>query len=547
MPNTPGQTSMSGENEHRSDEHISNQIDVQQQTSKRQKRKYTEVWNFGKPTHTCSDCGAIMWYEERAKKDSNNSLTKFSIYCRKGKIELPLLQNPPIYLQQLLQSEGPQLKKLKEQSRMLNSIFALTSMGGKVDNTINQGNSPYVFRLNGQNHHKIGSLLPQIGERPRFTHLYIYDTENEISNRINSLGNNGQHSNLNPDIVDALSKMFDEHNELTKAFRMARERFEENDLQPIRLRLIGTRQKDGRQYNLPTSSEVAALIIGTGDNEKGHRDEIVEHQSDGLKRISELHPSFMAMQYPILFPYGEDGFPTNIPHADQETTTRARKMVTIREYYAFHFQQRRRESITRFELGRLNQQYQVDAFTCLQESRLEWVRGNQKTIRKEMLRGLEDAVSRGDTTPSSIGQRIVLPSSFTGSPRYMLQNYHDALAICKWAGPPDIFVTFTCNPNWQEIIEFLTIISGQRPEDRPDIIARVFKIKLEELMEDLKDRGHFGEAKAAIYTIEFQKRGLPHAHILLFLNEEDKPRTSEDIDRIISAELPDPKKKPRCI
>ncbi|XP_056696116.1 uncharacterized protein [Spinacia oleracea] len=290
--------------------------------------------------------------------------------------------------------------------------------------------------------------------------------------------------------------MFDEHNELTKSFRMARERFQESELQPVRLRLIGTRAKDGRQFNLPTSSEVAALIVGTSDDEKGNRDVIIEHRMYGLKRISELHPSFMAMQYPLLFPYGEDGYRTDIPHADVDETTRARTIVTQREYYAFRFQQRRHESKTRFQLGRLNQQFEVDAFTCVQESRLEWVRTNKSTIRKEVLWGLADAVSWGDTTPASVGQRIVLPSSFTGSPQFMIQNYHDVVEICRWAGPPDIIVTFICNPKWQEILEFLSIIPGQRPEDRPDIIARVFKIKLDELMLDLTKKGYFGVTKA---------------------------------------------------
>lgn len=54
----------------------------------------------------------------------------------------------------------------------------------------------------------------------------------------------------------------------------------------------------------------------------------MEHRAEGLKIISELHPIFMAIQYPILFPYSEDCFKTDVPHADQETTTWARKMVT---------------------------------------------------------------------------------------------------------------------------------------------------------------------------------------------------------------------------
>ena len=88
---------------------------------------------------------------------------------------------------------------------------------------------------------------------------------------------------------------------------MARDRFRASEFIPIRLRLMRSRSNDSNVYNLPTGSEVAALIVGDLDDNVMH-DIIVEHKSDGLLRISELHLSFMAMQYPLLFPYGDDGF-----------------------------------------------------------------------------------------------------------------------------------------------------------------------------------------------------------------------------------------------
>ena len=56
-------------------------------------------------------------------------------------------------------------------------------MEGNIDNSINHGSSPYVFHLNGQNHHKIGLLLPIESNKLKFTQLYIYDTDNEVSKK----------------------------------------------------------------------------------------------------------------------------------------------------------------------------------------------------------------------------------------------------------------------------------------------------------------------------------------------------------------------------
>ena len=71
--------------------------------------------------------------------------------------------------------------------RAYNTIFAFTSIGGQVDNNINNGAGPYVSRISGHHHHKIGSLLPQVVQQPKFAQLYIYDTQNELSNRIQAI------------------------------------------------------------------------------------------------------------------------------------------------------------------------------------------------------------------------------------------------------------------------------------------------------------------------------------------------------------------------
>ena len=118
-------------------------------------------------------------------------------------------------------------------------MFAMTSMGGNVDVHANEGQGPYIFRLNGQNHHRIGSLLPVVGKAPSFAQLYIHDTKKEIYYRLSALP--GQESEYNPEvaIVQILLKILNENNILVKTFRMARDRFKDSDMHNVHLRLIG--------------------------------------------------------------------------------------------------------------------------------------------------------------------------------------------------------------------------------------------------------------------------------------------------------------------
>nr|GEW96603.1 hypothetical protein [Tanacetum cinerariifolium] len=165
--------------------------------------------------------------------------------------------------------------------------------------------------------------------------------------------------------------------------------------------------------------------------------------------------------------------------------------------------------------GSLFQQYLVDAYTAVEEQRLKWTRNYKDTLHVALYHNLCDVVTRGDTSAVGLGKRIILPRTFTGSPRYMMHNYQDAMALCRAYGNLDLFITFTSNLKWLEILEMLAYFPGQKPHDRPEI-------------------------GTLVYVIEFQKRGMPHSHILLWLEENYKCKTPNEIDDIISAEMPSP-------
>ena len=115
--------------------------------------------------------------------------------------------------------------------------------------------------------------------------------------------------------------------------------------------------------------------------------------------------------------------------------------------------------------------------------------------------------------------------------------FTDAMAIVRKYGKPDLFITFTASADWPEIKESLR--KEENSFNRPDVVSRVFEMKVHELIKDIEHGGVLGRLIAILVIKEWQKRGLPHVHILIILHPDDKPRSPQDIDKIVCAEFPD--------
>ncbi|MCO5607190.1 hypothetical protein L7F22_061383 [Adiantum nelumboides] len=124
----------------------------------------------------------------------------------------------------------------------------------------------------------------------------------------------------------------------------------------------------------------------------------------------------------------------------------------------------------------------------MEDLRLLWVCNHQSDLHSEVYQGLADMVgardgTRGDREQSlgaNVGGRVVLPSSYVGSLCYMHQLYQDAMAIIRKRGKLDLFITFTCNPGWKEIVD--TLLPGQTSNNPLDLTPRVFYQKFKDLM-----------------------------------------------------------------
>jgi hypothetical protein len=169
-------------------------------------------------------------------------------------------------------------------------------------------------------------------------------------------------------------------------------------------------------------------------------------------------------------------------------------------------------------------EYLVDAWSAIEEARLTYIRHNQNSDPDEY-----EYIGTGDEEPV---EDVRLPSTLVHSPAWSAANISDCLALRKAFGPVTLFITFTPNPRWPEIVSQLRPV--QSDNDRPDLIVRVFQQYLASFMRDLHLL--FGQILYHIRVTEFQRRGLPHEHIAVAIKHV--PKSPSEIDTFLSAELP---------
>nr|GEU29273.1 DNA helicase [Tanacetum cinerariifolium] len=311
---------------------------------------------------------------------------------------------------------------------------------------------------------------------------------------------------LKEEIVEGLTQLLDNHNALVQLFRTARNKYMDADIPEFKVRLysvVGT-----RRYELPTSETVGAIVFSDSSAAENDFDLIIEEHSRFPQWVNKLHPSYMSLQFPLLFIYGEDGYKKDMKLADiPGQSTKANKRMSMNMYYSYQIHDPLNHYSLLLRGGKLFQQYVVTAYCAIEQSRLDYIRQKQDDIRSEYL------------SAHAICMLITI----------------DALAICRVHGSPSFFITFTCNAKWPKIEEYIKPFPLLTTADRADIIDRIFKRKVRDYINFVRDSNTFGDV-----TGEFQKRGLPHCHSLLWINATSRVQQDVDVDKYVCVELPNP-------
>ncbi|CAF1646682.1 unnamed protein product, partial [Rotaria magnacalcarata] len=490
---------------------------------------YPKIHNLGPLNIECQYCEAVHFKDELK-----------SMCCHNGKLSHLSVQNEPenfpIALKNLFIGTDSKCNNFREFIRQYNNANAFASMGAKIEDI--PGNGPYCFKISPNS---VQKLIHQ----PSYAELYVYDADTSIEIRMREPAN----AKCLRDNMITINVVLNDVSPYASCFRKLREIYDKelsntritgSSMKKVSLIFTRNLHDDQRVYNAPrTSDDIAIVYVADRDgNIPAELDFAVQpSNSNTLKRINMLSKHLDPMIFPLFFPNGDFGWTTDLSH-NMNHATKIRNKVTVLEFYSNKIAIRRNRFNPLFYGGKLFQQYLVYADARYEANRMTYIRNNQKTLRVESYKGLLDHVnSISRDNKARVGNIFILPSTFVGGPRFMSKLYQDNMAMVRKFGRPDLFITFTCNPKWEEIKSELKAF--QSSSDRPDLVTRVFRLKLKEFLDDIVKRKILGEILAYVYVIEHQKRGLPHAHCLFTLSNEDEIKTADDVDNIISAELPD--------
>ncbi|KLO16110.1 hypothetical protein SCHPADRAFT_229625 [Schizopora paradoxa] len=416
------------------------------------------TWN-----RNCGRCGAQLMRGER---------TEFC--CASGKHLIPPLPPLPTGLARL--ADNPRIADaLSSKSRSLNYLFNFTAIGVTGGYT-HFKQHPSSVSMTGRTYHRmLDATTPD-----HSIHWFLYDE---------------QHRNSRATEYEVPSHW-------VQAVRQ--------DLQRVNPYVHHLRNFS----NVPGDSSVALELqdhTATGEFAAIlHTANTVDLQPRKILiwRNSKEQPTFIPitsrhyepLQYPVLFPHGSPGWglpSTYTGPSNNEDEVRNRLGHTLLQWV-----KGRVLTDARFlTFGRLTSEYLCDMYSRIEEQRLLYIRRNRDRLAHE----------RDPDFPEHDPVPIDLPSSFMGSRRWASMQTADGLALARKYGRASFFITFTCNPEWPEITSRLR--PGQSAADAPVIVARAFKLRLQAFMTVL--RAKLGLLKYMIKVIEFQKRGLPHAHLII--------------------------------
>ncbi|GFW82467.1 ATP-dependent DNA helicase [Trichonephila clavipes] len=265
---------------------------------------------IGQMSHVCTYCRTLKFNNE-AK----------GMCCVGGKTKLPHIGAPPERLKTLLSGSIAKSEHCLLNIRKYNSCFQMTSFGAEIVTA----QFMRTCKIEGQIYHKVGSLLPFKDSDHKFLQMYFTGVDkDEVNARY------GIHTSLKRSIISQLQELLHERKNLVRFFKIA------IDMMPSNTHKIVTHTdktpvgEHVRRYNAPTINEEAIVMVG---DQFQPRD--IVQRSDQLINVGEIHRCYDALQYPIIFWDGADGYLFNVKMINQVNGAEINKKCYAMNFYAY--------------------------------------------------------------------------------------------------------------------------------------------------------------------------------------------------------------------
>ena len=397
---------------------------------------------LGKMDKECYFCKGKGFEGEIQNKIEGDDLVDFgSLCCKSGEVKGIREYNLPPQLERLYTNQQDEdAKRFRKKSRQFNNGMSMCSVAAEKGwkNRCNNNKTDCMLTASGQLHRRIGPLQPKQGENPKCVQCFFYGPEEVAKHRaFNSFKGQKKtrkESDMDKRIFAKLHNiLISAKNKYIETFLGVKEYIEKMNLKEkvrdIVLALHANESTDtliheGR-LNAPQVKEVALLMLMPNELSASQERLLTFNYATpedcaGLQFIPDFHRSYDPLQYPLIFPDGQDGWHFNLDHSMLEHV---------------NYMMMDRDGITNPILcgNGVGHQFILDQYCKIELERLRWVEMNQKTIHAELYSGLADSVKSKEDLQHA-GTRVVLPSTFMGGDRYMHQQYLDSMALFQKFG-----------------------------------------------------------------------------------------------------------------
>ncbi|PWA33157.1 DNA helicase Pif1-like protein [Artemisia annua] len=115
----------------------------------------------------------------------------------------------------------------------------------------------------------------------------------------------------------------------------------EADIPQFKVRLFGV--VGSRQHELPAGDSIGAIVFEGGPDVETDFDVVIEQHDRTLKRVNKLNASYMSLQFPLIFFFGQDGYHLGRLLLNRGTTDDPPKKMSMKMYYSYELHDRPNE------------------------------------------------------------------------------------------------------------------------------------------------------------------------------------------------------------